>query len=238
MTRRMCREREQVLFGLFYRPSSSDAEYFSSIEDSIFLAIDTGIKDVIITGDFNCNMFNPRTARKINSICEQLSLYQVIDDPTHFTENSSSLDIILANNKDSVILSGVGEPFLQQEVRYHCPVLGILNFSKPKRKSYIRQIWFFDLGNYDLLRNWIALTDWTALESQNIDTFAQNITEHIISLSKAYIPNKSVAIRPSDPPWLTTNIRKHIRRRKRAYKKLNFQNLLITGTSSRICETR
>ena len=61
MTRRMCREREQVLFGLFYRPSSSDAEYFSSIEDSIFLAIDTGIKDVIITGDFNCNMFNPRT---------------------------------------------------------------------------------------------------------------------------------------------------------------------------------
>ena len=163
-------------------------------------------------------MFNPRTAREINSICEQLSLYQVIDDPTHFTENSSSLiDIILTNNKDSVILSGVGEPFLQQEIRYHCPVFGILNFSKPKRKSYIRQVWFFDRGNYALLRNEIALTDWAALESQNIDTFAQNITEHVISLSKAYIPNKS-GIRPSDPPWLTTNIRKHIRRRKRAYK--------------------
>ena len=211
---------KKVLFGLFYRPPNSDAEYFSSIEDSIFLAIDTGIKDVVITGDFNCNMFNPRTARKINSICEQLSLYQVINDPTHFTENSSSLiDIILTKDKDSVILSGVGEPFLQQEVRYHCPVFGILNFSKPKRKSYIRQVWFFDRGNYDLLRNEIALTDWTALESQNIDTFAQNITEHVISLSKAYIPNKSVTIRPSDPPWLTTNIRKHIRRRKRAYKK-------------------
>lgn len=216
---------KKVLFGLFYRPPNSDAEYFTSSENSIFLAIDTGIKDVIITGDFNCNMLNPRTARKINCICDQLSLYQVIDDPTHFTETSSSLiDIILTNNKDSMILSGVGEPFLQQELRYHCPVFGILNFSKPKRKSYIRHVWFFDRGDFNLLRHKIARTDWGALESQDIDTFAQNITEQLISLSKACIPNKSVRIRPADPPWLTTNIRKHIRKRKRAYKKAKLTN--------------
>ena len=102
---------------LFYRPYphlNPDAEYFSSIEDSIFLAIDTGTRDAIISGDLNCNMFNLRTAQKINSICEQLLLHQVINDPTHFTENSSSLiDIILTNNKDNVILSKVGKPFLQ-----------------------------------------------------------------------------------------------------------------------------
>ena len=41
----------KVLFELFYRPSNSDAECFSSIEDSICLAPDTGITDAIITDE-------------------------------------------------------------------------------------------------------------------------------------------------------------------------------------------
>ena len=49
---------KHILFGLFYRPPSANAAYFSSIEDSIHLAIDTGIQDIIVTGDFNFNMSN------------------------------------------------------------------------------------------------------------------------------------------------------------------------------------
>ena len=41
----------QLLFGVFYRPSSADAEYFTGIENSIALAVDTGTSDIIITGD-------------------------------------------------------------------------------------------------------------------------------------------------------------------------------------------
>ena len=35
---------KHILFCLFYRPPNSDAIYFSSIEDSIHLAVDTGIQ--------------------------------------------------------------------------------------------------------------------------------------------------------------------------------------------------
>ena len=35
--------RKHILFGLVYRPPNSDAQYYSNIEDSIALAIDTGI---------------------------------------------------------------------------------------------------------------------------------------------------------------------------------------------------
>ena len=70
--------------------------YYSSLEDSIHLAVDTGIDDIIITGDFNLNMLNSQYARKINSLCQQFSLFQSISKPTHFTENSSSLiDLLL-----------------------------------------------------------------------------------------------------------------------------------------------
>ena len=109
---------KRILFGLFYRPPSSNANYFSHIEDSIALAVDTGISDIIICGDFNLNMLNQHTSRKIDSVCETYNLTQIITKPTHFTEHSSSLiDLIIVSNKDHVLLSGVGEPFLPQHIR-------------------------------------------------------------------------------------------------------------------------
>ena len=54
---------KRVLIGLFYRPPNSDAAYLSSIEDSVGLATDTGISD-IITGDFNLNVNNHNTLKK------------------------------------------------------------------------------------------------------------------------------------------------------------------------------
>ena len=101
------------------------------MEDSIALAVDSpGISDIIITGDFNLNVLNPLSARKIDSLCTQFSFYQSINQATHFTENSSSMiDILLVNNKTHLIVSGVGDPFLNQEIRYNCPIYGIFKFS-------------------------------------------------------------------------------------------------------------
>ncbi|MEW8512948.1 MAG: hypothetical protein AB2608_19100, partial [Candidatus Thiodiazotropha sp.] len=142
-----------------------------------------------------------------------------------FTETSSSLlDIILVSNKDHLLLSGVADPFLNQEVRYHCPVYGIFKFSKPKQKSFTRHVWKYLQGDYDLLRTKAASTDWTSLYDDDISTHAENITSHIISIAKECIPNKTIRVRPSDPPWITSYIKHHIRKRKRAYRKAKHTN--------------
>ena len=65
---------KRIHFGCFYRSPSSDLTYYSGIEDSIHLAVDTGINDIIITGDFNFNMLNIQTSRKITSLCEEFAL--------------------------------------------------------------------------------------------------------------------------------------------------------------------
>ena len=65
--------------------------YLSSIEDSLGLAIDTGIADIIVREDFYLNMLNPNSARKVETLCTQFSIFQTNDKPTHFTENFSSL---------------------------------------------------------------------------------------------------------------------------------------------------
>ena len=48
----------RLLFGLFYRPPNSDPVYFSGIEDSISLAVDTQIRNIFVTGEFNFHMLN------------------------------------------------------------------------------------------------------------------------------------------------------------------------------------
>ena len=77
-------------------------------------------------GDFNYNLLNLQSSRKINALCTQFSLFQAIGEATHYIENSPSLiDLLIVSNKNSLLLSGIGDPFLNQDIRYHCPVYGI-----------------------------------------------------------------------------------------------------------------
>ena len=155
--------------------------YYSSFQDSFHLAFDTGTDDITITGDFNFNMLNSQYARKINSLCQQFYLYQSISEPTHFTENSISLtDWFLVSNKDQIIFSGVGDPFLQQDLRYYCPVFGVYNFSKPKIKC---RVWQYDRGDYDLLRQKASSSDWNSLQNPDINVYAKNFYEHLIEIT-------------------------------------------------------
>ena len=62
-------KQKHILFGVFYRPPSSNAGYFTTIENSIHLAVDTGIHDILVTGDFNFNMLNVQSSLKIKDLC-------------------------------------------------------------------------------------------------------------------------------------------------------------------------
>ena len=210
----------KFLLGTFYRPPNSPAQTLSSIEDSIGLAFDSNINDVFITGDFNLDTLKNTSNQNISAICQQFGVTQMIVEPTHFTEHSSSIiDLILTSNKNSILLGGVGEPFLDQNIRYHCPVYFVLNFHKNVAPAFYRHIMLFDRGDYQSLSRDIRETDWESLKSNDIDIYASNITNRISELADKHIPNKKVKIRQSDPSWLTNEAKKLIRKRKRLFKK-------------------
>ena len=138
---------------------------------------------------------------------------QCISEPTHFTENYSTLlDILLVKDKNHLILSGAGDPFQHQEQPYHCPISGVFNFRKPKVKAYKRRIWRYDDGNYGLLRQKVSNTDCSICQNTNINVDAQNIIEILNVLKETCAPIKVVTFRLSDSPWLTTAIKKSIRK--------------------------
>ena len=159
--------------------------------------------------------------------CQQFLLVKCIEEPTHFTENPSSLiDLVLTSNRNIIISCGVGDTFFPQQVRYRCPVYGILNFSKPKSFSFVRNIWSYDRRNYDMLRVKASSVNWNELQDDDINVYANNINDTILELSKqcTCIPNKVIRVRSSDPPWITNSLKRHIRVRKRLYRKAKQTN--------------
>lgn len=218
---------KRVLVGTFYRPPNSDNTVLADIESSIDLAVDTGISDIIIQGDFNLDMNKQISFNKVNNICQNYGLHQIIGEHTHFTERSSSIiDLLIVSNPQNVILSGVGDPFLNQDIRYHCPIFGVFNFRKGHVKCIKRHIWKYKDGDYDRLKQNLISTDWESLENDDIDTYTKNITDHILQISSECIPNKYATIRHSDTPWMHNELRKMMRKRKRAYDKAKRTNTI------------
>ncbi|MEW8548321.1 MAG: endonuclease/exonuclease/phosphatase family protein, partial [Candidatus Thiodiazotropha sp.] len=223
---------KKILIGTFYRPPNSPNDTMAQIENSIGLATDTNIQDILIMGDFNLDITKQLPCRKINNICQYFGLDQLISESTHFTETSSSvIDLIFTSNKNNIFLSGIGDPFLQQNIRYHCPVYCIFNFEQSNSEVFSRHIWLYNKGNYEALSRELNETNWNNLVNDDINIYAQNITDQIINVAKRHVPNKTIKVRQSDPPWLNNTIKKMIRKRKRLFNKfkssrndLDYQN--------------
>lgn len=91
----------------------------------------------------------------------------------------------------------------------------MLNFDKLITPVYTRHVWLYDRGDYQSFSRDLDNTDWSSLKNDDLDTYTNNITECITKLATKHIPNKDIKVRKSDPPWLTTNIKRLMRKRKR-----------------------
>ena len=104
-----------------------------------------------------------------------------IQEPTHYTENSQSiLDLILVNKPESVLFCGVGEPVLEQNIKYHCPIFAIFTFYKPNISSFKRHMWFYDRGNYNDFRQHLSNTDWDSLKNDDINVWVTHFTNYLL----------------------------------------------------------
>ena len=216
---------KKILIGGFYRPPNSRAEYFNLIQESFERACNTNIKDIVILGDFNYNMYN-LTNNKMLDLIQQYNFTQIIQDSTHFTEHSESLiDLILVSNLNNIVTSDTSDLFIDNQVRFHCPIICVLKFLKPIPKTYKRRIWLYDKADFNYFRNILATTDWNFISNeQNLDLIVENFNNVLLQAADKSIPNKIATIRPTEYPWINGLIRKLIRKRKRLYRKAKRTN--------------
>ena len=67
--------------------------------------------------------------------------------------------------------------------------------------------------------------DWESLRNNDINVSADNINTTINSIANECIPSIYTRVKPSDPPWLKTFLKRYIRKRKRAFRKAKRTNM-------------
>ena len=77
-------------------------------------------------------------------------------------------------------------------------------------------------------RNKLNSIDWDSIFlNDDINKCAEQLSEVIIQSAREAIPNKTVTIRPLEPQWINSNIKRNKRQRKRLYKKAKRLNTNI-----------
>ena len=202
---------KKVLLGCFYiHPRFQE---WNLVELCIEQALQS-CQNLIIIGDFNENLLDPRKCKNIHSILNTYNLNQLIDKPTRVTPYSSSLiDLILTSDSLNCIDKGVIEPFCSD----HCAVYFTTNFVKTTIPSYKRKIWLYDRGDYQVYRDKLENADWD-FDNLSIDEKINKVNSNIFEAAEFAIPNKEVTIRPKDQPWMHNDVRKAMRKRGRLHK--------------------
>lgn len=106
-----------ILFGTFYRPPNSGNDFWDKLEISVDLAFVNQSDLLVLTADFNEDQLKT-SSNKIKTITRTNGLQQLINEPTHYWDDSSSLiDLILISESELVDNSGVGEYFIGNKKR-------------------------------------------------------------------------------------------------------------------------
>ena len=120
----------------------------------------------VALGDFNAKsqtwFRNDKTSyegSKLDILTCSHGLHQLINEPTHLLDSSSScIDLIFTSQPNLIIKSGV-QPFLHPNCHYQL-VFGKFNLSIYHPPPYERTVWNYNRANADLIRRAIDFFDW------------------------------------------------------------------------------
>ena len=94
---------------------------------------------------------------------------------------------------------------------------------------YKRHIWLYDRGDYDEFRHKLGQSDWDhVFSTNNINECADKFADMITSAAKFSIPNKTITLRPTEPNWINSHIKREIRKRKRLFRNAKRRNTITS----------
>ena len=134
-----------------------------------------------IIGDFNAKSYNWYSHDKtsfegsnIESITSQFGLHQLINEPTHLLQNSSScIDLIFTSQTNTVVESGV-HPSLHSNY-HHQIVFAKFNLKAYHLHPYLREVWHYKEANADLIKREKAFSNTNINEKTTFNKTILNI---------------------------------------------------------------
>ena len=236
--------RGKVLIGNYYRPPGQHAEAREAFLDSLATSVATAMESnpliLLVTGDFNdrCETWDSghsdsELGLSLVNLVSRHNLFQIIEEPTRTNEYTNTLlDLIITDSPGLILDSGVLAPISNSD---HSVVFCSFSLSRHKDTSFKRPVWNFKKANFPDLNAALASAPWDTGHEvfDNVDDVVSYWSNLFLSTAKEFIPFKEVTIRPKDKPWITSEIKKHIRHRNRAWKR--FKRVSLSPRPYTLC---
>ena len=226
-------EDKNLFFSSLYRSPSQSPEEFEhfleNFEHNLQRITDLNPFLVTVLGDFNAKSSNwwcgDKTSHEglqIDSLASFYGLYQLISQPTHVLENSSScIDLIFTSQPNLVTHSGVYSSLHNN--CHHNIVFAKFNLKIEYPPPFERLVWNYGKANTDLIRRAAVLFDWeNAFMSLDINHKIKLFNDTLINIFSNFCPYKTIVCNDNEPPWLTDEIKEKIREKDIAF--IHYQN--------------
>lgn len=221
--------RKKIFFIAVYRSPSQNSEQFEHFIASLQMALNQlrGERphSLIITGDLNCRSSQWWAAdvespegTALDEIIETNNLTQLIDEPTNIRgEGMSCIDLIITDKPNLFVESGV---HLSLDNHYqHQIIYGKLNISVPSPPPYKRTLWDYSKADSQSIQDMINEINWhSRFSGLGPDEMTEIFTNNLSFILSSNIPNKIVTCNDKDPPWITPELKKSIKRKQRTYR--------------------
>ena len=207
----------KVFMCLCYRPPGQNADDISNFIIDVQTCLDQMYSEkpdcVVLTGDFNDRAVifyedhqTSELGNKLRDLVVCNNLFQLIDQPTHFTQTSAYiLDLMITDSPGYVCESGTLLPISEL---HHVPVFAKFTFQKYVPPSFSRQVWHYNNADWEALNSDLSKITWSDLLGSNveIDTAITRLTNTYIDTARKHIPVRNIKVRSKDKPWVTPKL--------------------------------
>ena len=170
---------------------------------------------VIALGDFNaklCQWYkNDKTTTegsKVANLSSQYGLKQIINQPTHILNNSSScIDLLFTSQPNLVMESGVHSSLHSN--CHHQIIYGRFNIKiyYLHLPPYECEIWHYKKANIDLIQQAIREFNWErAFHRKNMNEKISILNNTINNVLRNFILHETITCDNKKPPWFNKNI--------------------------------
>ncbi|XP_022226291.1 uncharacterized protein LOC121403754 isoform X1 [Drosophila obscura] len=204
--------RRKMLLGCIYRPNRNiDYSDLTSLITDISLTY----TDVILAGDFNCDILRESSlADSMLSLDLNIVNHQL---PTHFTKTRNTLlDLFFVDSTDKILLY---DQLTAPGYSKHDLIFLTYDFN-PDYDNY--DTFYRDFKNIDLekLHTDISILDWTSIHYMlSVNSQLAQLQSNIDYLYCEHVPIKRKTVKRTDNSWFNPEIKLGIIKRNEAFKK-------------------
>ena len=224
--------RTLIICTVYVPPNLSSAQHKHFLEklgESVTQAEVFSPDCLLILGDLNAgnNYLSPHFTQhspltsfelQLRDEITSLNMTQLINEPTRYdtTNRVANLrDLIIVSNHLLTKYYGILPSFSKID---HLPIFVTLDVTPPPRRVDQKRLWDYRRMDTDKLIRLLTDTDWDTILDCDTDEATEKFTETFLNAANAAIPHRNITIKSTDKPWVTSELKKNIRKRDRLFR--------------------